>query len=492
MTRARAQGPLITRRTLLRSAVVGAGALGMWQAGLRPVAAQVPELYEPTWESLDQHPLPQWFQDAKFGIFIHWGVFSVPAWGPRGSYAEWYPVYMRQPNHPTYAYHRATYGADFAYRDFIPMWRAEHWDPDAWAELFHRAGARYVVLVGEHHDGFPLWDSQYNRWNSVQMGPRRDFVSELAEATRRLGMKYSASYHAFLSNYSPEHDGPHPWYQSASTRPQYMEMTNAKLRELIELCDPDILWLDGDWNFSYTVYGTLPTLAWYYNRAAARGQEVAANDRLGRVRGEHGDFYTQEYDYDSDQGVAHYWENTRGMAGSFGFNQNEPPEDYLTLPELVELLVDTVSRRGNLLLNVGPRADGTINDIQTDLLEGLGRWLDINGEAIYGTTIHTVQEGQTAEGLEVRYTATSTPRDHVYAILLGRPGDVVTLPAADLPPLRPSDRVDLLGAPPRLRWHRDGDRIVVTIPRGVRLPDQPAHTLRFTRHGIPDGWRTQR
>lgn len=478
------QPGFVTRRTLLKSTLAAAGGLALPGMLARPALADVPGPYEPNWDSLDQHTLPQWFEDAKVGIFIHWGVFSVPAWGPRGTYAEWYPVYMRQPWHQTYTYHRQTYGESFSYRDFIPMWRAEHWDADAWAELFHSAGARYVIPVGEHHDGFPLWDSQYNHWNSVQMGPGRDFVSELGQASRRLGMKYGPSYHAFLSNYSPEHDGPHPWYQSGATRAQYMEMTNAKLRELVELCDPDIMWLDGDWNYSYTVYQTLPTLAWYYNRAADLGQEVAANDRFGQVRGEHGDFYTQEYDYDAGQGIQHYWENTRGMAGSFGYNQNEPPEDYLTLDELIELLVDTVARRGNLLLNVGPRGDGTINDIQTELLLGMGRWLEINGEAIYGSRVHAVQSGETREGHDVHYTAKQEP-DRVYAILLGKPGDVVTFDAEDLPELRPSDRVHLLSAPPHLNWRQVGDEVRVAIPRGVDLGEQPAYVFRFQRHGIP-------
>lgn len=482
--------PSLTRRGFVASALAGAGALALPRGLVRPVSAAAAETggapYGPTWESLDSHPIPDWFEDAKLGIFIHWGLFAVPAWGPRGTYAEWYPVYMKQLTHQTFRHHLLTYGGPlFAYRDFIPMWRAELWDPDAWADLFRRAGARYVVPVAEHHDGFPLWDSKLTEWNSVKMGPKRDFVRELGQATRSQGMKYGPSYHAYLSNYSPQYDGPDPRYGSASTRPQYMAYTNEKLRELIEVADSDIFWLDGDWNFSSDVYQTRPTLAWYYNRAHERGQLVAANDRLGQVRGKHGDFYTQEYDYDTNQGVHHKWENTRGMGFSFGFNQAEPPEDYLTLDALVWMFVDNVAHGANLLLNVGPRGDGTINDIQRDLLLGLGDWLQTNGEAIYGSRAHTVQKGTTFEGLDVRYTvpgpsASSTEKASLYALVHGSPtpGGTVAFRADQVPALGPTQQVRLLGHPAPLQWVHEGDRVTVVMPAALP-PQQPVFTVRF-------------
>jgi alpha-L-fucosidase len=449
----------LTRRSFLHGAVAAAGAAAL-AAPARGVAAG--GRYEPTWESLDSHPLPRWFDDAKIGIFIHWGIFSVPAWAPRGRYAEWYPNDMRIAGGPTYEYHRRTYGADFAYRDFIPMFRAERWDPDEWAQLFRDAGARYVVPVGEHHDGFPLWDTRTTDWNARRMGPRRDIVRELGAAARSLRMRYAPSYHQLLNYYAPEYDGPHPLYLSEAYVQQWML---PQLHELIERYEADMLWLDGDWMASADTFKTKELTAWYYNRR----RDVLVNDRLGQVRSRHGDFYTAEYDYNSDQGIEHKWENTRGCGASFGFNRNEPPEDYMSEAELLELLVKSVAYWGNLLLNVGPAADGSINDIQRDLLGAMGRWLDRNGDGIYGTRFWREQESATREGHTLYYTARG--RD-VYAFIVGRPGARVSLPAADLPEPR---RVRLLGSARPLRWQRHGPDVVVELPS--RLPEQPIHGL---------------
>ncbi|MCT2585530.1 alpha-L-fucosidase [Actinophytocola gossypii] len=467
-------GNRITRRTLLAGSAAAAG-IGTLSPTIATAATAPRRWYEPTWESLDTHPLPSWFDDAKLGIFIHWGVFSVPAWAPRGEYAEWYPSAMRNPNNPTHAYHRRTYGADFAYRDFIPMFRAERWDPAEWVDLFAAAGARYVVPVGTHHDGFPLWRTRTTDWNSTTMGPRRDILRELGDAARARRMHYAPSYHQLLNYYAPEFDAPHPDYLSEKYLREWM---HPQMRELVEDIGSEMLWLDGDWNDPAESFGTKEFVAWYYNRAAAHREQVLVNDRLGMVRSEHGDFYTQEYDYDTGQGPQHKWENTRGCGLSFGYNRNEPLEDYLTIDQLVTMFVDNVAHWGNLLLNVGPRADGTIDDVQVDLLRGLGRWLEVNGEGIYGSRVWTVQRGTTAEGLETRYT-TRDGGDRVYAFLLGRPGRTVTIPAADLPPLRRGDQVRLLGRPRPLRWTRRGDQVLVDLPDAP--PDQPVHTLRFRR-----------
>ena len=467
--------PQISRRSLLAGAA-SAGALSALPLSPGRAADDYPTVYEPTWESLDSHPLPAWFDDAKFGIFIHWGIFSVPAWAPRGQYAEWYPQRMRQPSNPTYAYHRATYGADFKYRDFIPMFRAERWDPEEWADLFKSAGARYVIPVGEHHDGFPLWATRTTEWNSTTMGPQRDLMRDLGDAVRAEHMHFAASYHQLLNYYAPEYDAPHPDYLSEKYLREWM---HPQMRELVEDLGIEILWLDGDWMNPVEDFQTMEFAAWYYNRALARRELVAVNDRLGQVRSQHGDFYTQEYDYDTGQGPHHKWENTRGCGFSFGYNQNEPAEDYMSLDELVTMFVDTVAKWGNLLLNVGPRADGTINDIQVELLQGIGRWIEVNGEGIYGSRVWKRQEGATADGIDVRYTA-KDGGDSVYAFLLGRPGASVSLPAADLPAMQHGDQVRLLGHPGALRWSRVDDRVVLDIPSGA-LRDQPVHTLRFRR-----------
>lgn len=458
----------ITRRCLLAgsAAAVGLSTLSPVRAGALVHRGR----YEPTWESLGTHPLPAWFDDAKLGIFVHWGIFSVPAWAPRGEYAEWYPSRMRDPNNPTYAYHRQTYGAGFAYRDFIPMFRAQHWDPQEWTDLFTAAGARYVVPVGVHHDGFPLWDTRTTTWNSTTMGPGRDILRELGDAARAGGLHYAPSYHQLLNYYAPEFDAPHPDYL---TEKYLREWLGPQLRELVEDVGTEMLWLDGDWMATADTFGTRELVAWYYNRAAERGEQVLVNDRLGQVRGVRGDFFTQEYDHDTGQGPDHKWENTRGCGLSFGYNRNEPAEDYLTVDELVTMFVDNVAHWGNLLLNVGPRADGTIDDTQTALLRGLGDWLSVNGDGIYGTRAWRVQRGRTAEGLETRYTARDSG-ERVYVFLLGRPGRTVTLPAADLPPLRGHHRVRLLGHGRPLHWANRGDTVVVDLPTPR---DQPVHCL---------------
>lgn len=436
--------------------------------------AVVPSVYQPTWESLDSHPLPAWYDDAKLGIFLHWGVFSVPAWAPRGQYAEWYPYNMRQPGNPTYAYHLQTYGASFKYRDFIPMFTAAKWDPEAWADLFKAAGAGYVVPVGEHHDGFPLWNTRTTEWNATTMGPKRNILAELGQAVRAHKMHYSPSYHQLYNYYAPEYDAPHPDYLSEKYVQEWML---PQMRELVEDIGTEMLWLDGDWMAPAETYHTKEFVAWYYNRAQTLRQQVLVNDRLGQVRSMHGDFYTQEYDYNSGQTAAHKWENTRGCGKSFGFNQNEPPEDYMTVDELVTMFVDNVANWGNLLLNVGPRADGTINDIQTNLLRGLASWMDVNGEAIHGTRIWKVQQSTTGEGIEVRYTS-KDGGDRVYALLFSPPGSTVTLPASDLPAMQRGDQVRLLGYPEPLVWAQQGDQIAVRVPASARA-SQPVHTIEF-------------
>jgi alpha-L-fucosidase len=464
----------MTRRSLLAGSAAAIGLSTLSPTGPQAAALPGKPRYEPTWESLETHPLPAWFDDAKFGIFIHWGIFSVPAWAPRGEYAEWYPNRMRDPNNPTYAYHRETYGADFAYRDFIPMFRAQHWDPEEWTDLFADAGARYVIPVGMHHDGFPLWRTRTTSWNSATMGPRRDILRDLGHAARARRLHYAPSYHQLLNYYAPEHDAPHPDYLSEKYLQEWML---PQLRELVEDIGTEMLWLDGDWTATAETFRTKEFVAWYYNRAAARGEQVLVNDRLGKVRSQHGDFYTQEYDYDNGQGPQHKWENTRGCGFSFGYNKNEPAEDYLTLDQLITMFVDNVAHWGNLLLNVGPRADGTINDTQVNLLRGLGRWLDVNGEGIYGTRVWRVQRGRTAEGLDIRYT-TKDSGERVYAFLVGRPGATVTVPAADLPPLRHGDQVRLLGHHAPLRWTPRDGTVVVDVPSRA-LRQQPVHGLVF-------------
>lgn len=443
---------------------------------LNALAQDVEQRYEPTYESLAGHQTPAWYEDAKLGIFIHWGVYSVPAWAPRGEYAEWYPVRYTEPGSPTYEHHVETYSLDVEYEDFVSKFKAEKWNPQRWAQLFRKAGARYVIPVAEHHDGFPMWDSRYTDWDAADRGPERDVIGELAAAVRAEGMRFGTSYHAMLNYYTPYYSGPHPDYLSED----YVQYMNTKARELIDEYHPSILWLDGDWRGTPERFHSKQLIAYYYNQAAQWEREVAVNDRWGKARGKRGDFYTQEYQYDAiNRLIDHKWENTRGLGHSFGYNANEPLEDYMSVDALVDMFVDNVSKNANLLLNVGPKADGTIPEVQRELLLGLGQWLEIHGEGIYGTRPWVDATGHTTEdSLRVRFTRKD---DTLYAFLLDRPPSSTVL----LPRLQPAEgtEVRLLGHGEPLEWAADDARLRVELPQD--LPAQPAYGLAVT----PVPWR---
>ena len=395
--------------------------------------------YEPTWESLAGHEVPDWFHDAKLGIFIHWGPYAVPAYAdPDGdhAYAEWYPYYMYQDGSDTQVYHEETYGSDVEYVDFVDDWHAEQWDPDAWASFFaDDVGAKYVVLTAEHHDGFPLWPTHYTKYNAGEMGPERDLVGDLADAVRAEGLRFAGSYHANLNYYQPGFDGPfgHPDYyvgpdgfrdEESLPGDEYVDFLNAKHRELIRRYEPDALWFDVP-IADADQYRAREVIADFYNRAATEwDKEVVVNDRSATDARDQDlwDFRTPEYDA-YDEITPFKWEACRGIGRSFGYNAEETAEDHLRAEELVHTFVDMVSKNGNLLINVGPRADGTIPDLQREPLAGLGSWLSDHGDAIYATRPWVVAEDDAAE-VAVRYTHKD---DTLYAILLDRPADRLTL-----------------------------------------------------------------
>jgi len=461
--------------------------------------------YEPTPESLAAHAVPDWYADAKLGVFVHWGVYSVPAWANPDSehaYAEWYPYYMYEEGSDTHEYHREEYGETVEYADFIEEWNAENWDPDRWADFFAAVGARYVVLTGEHHDGFPLWPTHYTKYNAAEMGPERDLVGELCEAVRDRGLKFAASYHANLNYYQPGFEGRfgHPDYAGGphgapetGPGPEYVDFMNAKHRELIRRYEPDLLWFDTP-QADADHLNAHELIADYYNRAEEWGKEVAVNDRASTdhdaLAGHEpedteafgGDFATPEY-ATFEEIKPFTWETCRGIGRSFGYNQVEEPEHHLSRAELVWLLVDVVSKNGNLLINVGPRADGTIPDLQREPLLALGEWLDAHGEAIYGTTYWAKAEGgATAPGdgtdPEVRYTWTD---DTLYAILDGWPDEECGLGIGEHADLDSVEGVRLLGDGSDPAYRTGGESLVVETD-GVP-DDRPAHALAID--GVP-------
>ena len=331
---------------------------------------------QPTWESINERGYPQWFSDAKLGIFIHWGVYSVPAYASLEGYAEWYYRGLMT-NDDRKTFQERIYGKDFKYEDFAPMWKAELWDPDEWAELFKKSGAKYVLLVSKHHDGFCLWPSQYAPgWNSVEVGPHRDICGELTDAVRKKGLKMGFYYSL------PEWKSDiHRWYVDPDENIGTYVDTHMipQFKELVTRYQPTILFTDGEWRNSAEQWHATELISWYYNTV---GKDAIVNDRWGDGQ-QHG-FRTPEY----SAGITltdRPWAECRGLGRSFGLNRNEPLENYMTSDELIRHFAVLVAAGGGMTLNVGPAADGKIPLLQQERLLDLGKWLDINGEAIYGT-----------------------------------------------------------------------------------------------------------
>ncbi|MGA2186085.1 MAG: alpha-L-fucosidase [Bryobacteraceae bacterium] len=452
-------------RTILGAA---AGVIG------RNLLAGESASFQPNWDSLGAHRVPDWYAGAKLGIFIHWGLYSVPAWAPTSgelgkvpmsrwftdnAYAEWYLNSLRITGSPTWKHHMETYGKDFDYYDFMPMFNkgVEHWDPSILAKLLHRVGARYVVLTTKHHDGFTLWPSQVqNPKRAGKLCASRDLVGDLASAVRSEGMKMGLYYSGGLDwTFTTE-----PIRNVADLKarvPQsqeYATYADAHWRELIEHYQPSVMWND----INYPKLGQIPQLfAEYYNTVP----DGVIDNRFGVP---FCDFTTPEYSSYSKV-TEKKWEACRGLGYSFGYNQAEGPEQVIAPDKLIALLVDIVSKNGNLLLNIGPMADGSISDIQMDRLHKLGDWLAVNGEGIFDSRPWTRAASTTGSGPDVRFTQKDGA---LYAYLLSpRVGEEIALPgiaAAD------GTAVRVLGAAADSTWKQDGGSLIVNVGRIERGP----------------------
>jgi alpha-L-fucosidase len=444
--------------------------------------AQTPSHYEPVLESLNRHPLPEWYADAKLGIFIHWGLYSVPGWAPlvhpehdfgsqdyilNNPYAEWYLNTMRLNGSPTQAYHREHYGASYDYYNFATTFNKEtqKWNPDTWAKVFHDAGAKYVVLTTKHHDGFTLWPSSIS--NPTLLADRqhatRDLVGELTTAVRkeglRMGLYYSGGYDWTFVPGPIRNREDHQKVKPQSEA--YGNYVDAQMRELIQRYHPAVLWNDIDYPKSGH---PLEIMAEYYNTVPGG----VIDDRFGV---KHSDFKSPEYQT-LDKISPTKWEECRGLGRSFGYNRAEGEAETIPPDELIYLLVDIVSKNGNLLLDVGPEADGTIPPVQMERLQALGPWLKQNGDAIYGTHPWKRAEGETAEGMRVRFTQKDSA---VYATFLGKPkATAVTLKA--LSP-KAGSQIFLLGSVEPLTWSQEGSDIRIHLP--AKLPGKYAYVLKI-------------
>ena len=476
--------------------------------------------YEPTRASLRGHPVPDWFDQAKLGIFIHWSVSSVPAFAPRTTlrdvlvgegqaaspYAEWYWNSLKLPGSAVARHHREVHG-DRPYESFADDFRAglEDWRPAEWAAAFRAAGARYVVLVTKHHDGFCLWpsgvprgDGRFSDWHTG-----RDVVGELAAAVRAEGLRFGVYYSGGL-DWTFEGRPIEGLLDLFIRMPggDYPAYADAQVRELVDRYAPDVLWNDISWPDGKQALWRL--VADYY----AKMPEGVINDRwihrtplvaplrFGPLRKavdgllrrrfakQEGmasppaptvwDYRTPEYaTFDDVQ--ADKWECVRGIDKSFGYNRNSRPEDFLSHEELLHSFVDIVTKNGNLLLNVAPRGeDARIPDVQLDRLRWLGDFLADAGEAIHGTRPWTRAEGETRDGVPVRFTE----RDgRLYATLLGTPASravtFVDVPVAD------GEDARRLGAEAPAPTRREGADLRVEIDGD--WPGRPAHAFRLGR-----------
>ena len=479
--------------------------------------------FEPTWGSVRTHTVPDWYDDAKLGVFLHWGLYSVPAWAPQvpdiqtiltehdpawllrnSPYAEWYANTMRLDGSPTQEHHERTYGESYAYDRFVEPFddASANADLAALADLCRRSGAGYVVLTTKHHDGFCLWPAGLPHPVKGRYHARRDLVGDLTDTVRSTGMRMGLYYSGGFD--WPFNDavisGVADMALAVPQSSDYVAYCEAHLRELIDSYEPSVLWND----IACPAGVDLPALfAHYYNNVP----DGLVNDRWiqGRIPGgragalglraagavvqrawrrmpqawkdldlgppKHADITTPEY-RQYDEIVDHKWETTRGVGHSFGANRAERPEDIITTADLVRSFVDIVAKNGNLLIGIGPRPDGTVPDWQTRPLLGLGRWLETNGEALIGSRPWVVAEGRTSEGTDVRFTERGRA---VYATLLESPPisrfELWGVEATDL------DEVAVLGLEDETDWDVTDGRLVVTLPD--RLPVSPTLTLRL-------------
>ncbi len=483
-------------------------------------------MYEPTWDSVATHPLPDWYDDAKLGIFLHWGLYSVPGWAPQvpdiqhllrekgpaemlrhNPYAEWYLNSSRLRDSPTWYHQRETYGPDATYDDFVAPFNegTAGADMDAIATECREAGAGYVVLTAKHHDGFCLWPSTVEHPRKGRYHARRDIVGDLRRAVLdsglRMGLYYSGGYDwpyndALLRN-------PADAFLAVPHTPDYVAYAAGHIRELIGRYRPSVLWNDICWPAG----GDLPALfADYYNMVPdgivndrwvePPQHRSSVSDTLARAGGllvqrfwsliperhksltfpadHHYDIRTPEYARFED--IQHKkWESTRGVGHSFGANRNERPEDFVTATELVRSFVDIVAKNGNLLIGIGPDPFGRFPDEQVRPLRGLGSWLRVNGEAVYRSRPWAIAEAVTTEGTGVRFTQ----RDgSVYAILLDLPQREFGIRGVDAAAL---SGVRILGLDETVDWRVTDDMLTVRLPE--RMPVSPSHVLALG-HGL--------
>lgn len=476
---------------------------------ISPSAVMGQGQFEPSWNSLKNIRTPQWLRDAKFGIYTHWGVYSVPAQGPNGTWYA-YNVYQK-PDGPERKYHEATYGPleKFGYKDFIPMFNGSKFNAEEWADLFEKSGARFAGPVAEHHDGFSMWDTKYSEWNAAKMGPKRDVVGELSKAIKKHGMKFVTAFHHaenwfYFPTWDKRYDCGDPRYsglygpiheKGALPDKAFLDKWKAKIIEVIDKYDPDFIWFDFGLELVTDSYKK-EMLAYYYNQALARQKEVVVSYKghdlppgaglLDLELGQEADLTYYEWITDTSIDDGQGWGYVKGLG-------------FKSVDNLIDNLVDRVSKNGYLLLNVGPMPDGTIpEEAKVRLLE-MGKWLKINGDAIYGTTCWvTPGEGPSKlergggfnEKNDMKYTAKdirfTVKNNNLYATVLDWPGEKIVIKSlaakgntwAGLYPSEISS-ITMLGDGKELKWEMTKEGLVIDPPAGK--PCDYAYVIKIVR-----------
>ncbi|KAN0004064.1 hypothetical protein ACTFIZ_010238 [Dictyostelium cf. discoideum] len=346
--------------------------------------------YTANWTDLNSRPNPEWYDKVKFGIFIHFGVYSVPAYSTH-DYAEWYWYNLVNDNGTTQKWQDEHFGKNFQYQDFAPMFNCRLFNPDEWASIFQKSGAKYVVLTSKHHEGYTLWKSNQSwNWNSVENGPGIDIVGELTNSVKSQGLHmglYHSLYEWFNPLYLADKDSGNPPTQNTYVK----EILLNQLRDIVLKYEPDIVWADGEWEQYSDYWGSKEFLSWLYSDSPVK-ETVVVNDRWGKeTRGVDGGFYTGGDSWQPGHLVTHKWENCQTIGSSYGYNENEPAEAYQNSTVLIQQFIETVACGGNFLLDVGPNAEGVIPNNMVDRLYDIGKFLSINGESIYGSTPWRIQ-----------------------------------------------------------------------------------------------------